>query len=85
MDIEDSCKLVILKDWFRTFRFFEYRKTSRLHSGDDPNAKPLGGILPTILILLWLVSFAVQSVVVNSEQRSVTLTFASWAGSDQAR
>jgi len=83
MEIEDSYKLVILKDWFRTFRFFEYRKTSRIHSGDDPSGKPLSGILPTILILLWLVSFALQSVVVNNEQRSVTLTFASWAVSDQ--
>lgn len=72
---------ILLERWFNTFRYFEYRKTSRIYSGQGGNSG-LGGFVSTILLLLWLISFALQSVVVNEDTRTLTLQFASWSDSE---
>ena len=73
----------ILSLWFRTFRHFEYRKVSRLHSGGRD-----GGIadsfLPSLLLISWIVDFALQNLTIDSTTRTLTLTFATWDAKQQS-
>ena len=65
-----------IRNYFRTFRFFEYRKCCRLYAGSFNSS--ISGILSTALILLWLISFAISSIKIDTETDSITLTFQNW-------
>lgn len=73
----------LLSRWFRTFRFFEYRKKMRYHSGSGREGWS-GGVVSFLLPILWLVSFALSNVEIDQKEQSITLQFASVGSSQQS-
>ena len=64
----------LIRDFFPSFQYFEFRKTQRQHGG--VKHRHHAPVLSSILILLWLFNFALKSVkIVNHD---ITLQFSEW-------